>query len=579
MRNIVTKLQWSLSGHDSQIHVIRLSSDGALLASGQKTLIGMAADVIVWDFKGRSQVHRLSIHKGYVASISFSFKSKYLASVGGQDDNQLVIWDLSTGVAISGTAAHTDTVHSCSFYNRDETRLVTCGANHVKNWSLNEVTKKLKVEPIAMGSLKRTFASLVVNADDSLCYCGTYSGDIVEVDLNQCMQKRIGPVKTLFPLGVVSLSLLPQGDLLAGTGDGVIAKIAVTSLRIISDTKVNGSVTSITITPDGTHCFAGTGLSSIYFVETESLKAELRSTCHTGRINAIAFPHNVSEVFATASMSEIRLWNAKSKQELLSIQVPKVECHCLDFGMDGKSIVSGWADGKLRAFTPQTGKLIYAINDAHRDGVTALRAVSDCTRVISGGFHGEIRIWRVSKSHQELIASLKEHRSRIHDIKLRTTDDGRAISASADGSCIVWDLVSKTRQLCLFDSTVFRSLVYHPDFSQIVTVGSDRKITYWDATDGDALRVLEGATDGNELNVVAIARSGSHFVVGGSDGRVKLYEYDEGALVAVGTAHSCAVTACAVSPNQEVVVTGAADGSIVFWQLSGELVETFSLPC
>jgi WD40 repeat protein len=32
---------------------------------------------------------------------------------------------------------------------------------------------------------------------------------------------------------------------------------------------------------------------------------------------------------------------------------------------DGKSIVTGWSDGKVRAFTPQKGKLLYLIKDAH----------------------------------------------------------------------------------------------------------------------------------------------------------------------------------------------------------------------
>ena len=39
---------------------------------------------------------------------------------------------------------------------------------------------------------------------------------------------------------------------------------------------------------------------------------------------------------------------------------------------DGKSIISGWSDGKIRAFLPQSGKLMYAIQDAHIHGVTSL---------------------------------------------------------------------------------------------------------------------------------------------------------------------------------------------------------------
>ena len=39
--------------------------------------------------------HRLKLHKVLVQSLSFSFDEQYLASLGGQDDNTLVIWDVS----------------------------------------------------------------------------------------------------------------------------------------------------------------------------------------------------------------------------------------------------------------------------------------------------------------------------------------------------------------------------------------------------------------------------------------------------------------------------------------------------
>lgn len=56
---------------------------------------------------------------------------------------------------------------------------------------------------------------------------------------------------------------------------------------------------------------------------------------------------------------------------------------------DGKSIISGWSDGKIRAFGPQSGKLLYMVKDAHHKAVTALAVTSDSKRVISGGEEGE----------------------------------------------------------------------------------------------------------------------------------------------------------------------------------------------
>lgn len=40
---------------------------------------------------------------------------------------------------------------------------------------------------------------------------------------------------------------------------------------------------------------------------------------------------------------------------------------------------------------------MYAINDAHNHGVTALVTTSDNKKIISGGFEGEIRIWQIGK--------------------------------------------------------------------------------------------------------------------------------------------------------------------------------------
>ncbi|KAF4704137.1 wd repeat, partial [Perkinsus olseni] len=104
---------------------------------------------------------------------------------------------------------------------------------------------------------------------------------------------------------------------------------------------------------------------------------ELRNTCHHEAINQVVFPHDFSEVFATCSKEELRVWNSRTRQELLRIQVPNIECYCMDFARDGRSIVTGWHDGKIRAFLPQSGKLLYVINDAHKNGVTAITCSSD----------------------------------------------------------------------------------------------------------------------------------------------------------------------------------------------------------
>jgi len=168
-------------------------------------------------------------------------------------------------------------------------------------------------------------------------------------------------------------------------------------------------------------------------------------------------------------------------------------------------------------------------------------------------------------------ASLKEHRGRVWCIRLRK-DDSQAVSSSSDGSCIIWDLTTHTRSLCLFESTMFKNIVYHPDESQLLTTGSDRKIAYWDTFDGQAIRVLEGSEEG-ELCTLSISRSGSNFVSGGQDRLLKLWDYDEGTCKYIGLGHSGLINAVAISPDQTFMVSVGCEGAIFIWQMPAEIVD------
>eukprot|EP00357_Protocruzia_adherens_P026776 CAMPEP_0115010388 /NCGR_PEP_ID=MMETSP0216-20121206/23287_1 /TAXON_ID=223996 /ORGANISM="Protocruzia adherens, Strain Boccale" /LENGTH=624 /DNA_ID=CAMNT_0002378595 /DNA_START=28 /DNA_END=1902 /DNA_ORIENTATION=- len=569
VRHIISRTQTFLNGHDNQISVIATSETGKYIASGQKTHMGFQADIIIWDFESRSLLHRLRQHKVLIQSLSFSLNEKYLASAGGQDDNTVVVWEVETGKAVCGAPPSTNVINQIKFFNNCDNKLITVQNFGIKIWSADFTLKKLQPLQVNLGQMKRQIVNVAIDPSDTYAYCGTKTGDVMEISVERALFKRIGPVKKLFAQGVTALELLPNGDILIGSGDGTVAKVGCNDMRIKKQSKVLGSVTSITLTADATHFFCGTSQSNIYWVDADSLTPELRNTCHYERINDIAFPYLYSEVFATCSINDIRVWNSKTRQEILRIQVPNLECICIGLMHDGKSIISGWDDGKIRAFTPQSGKLMYVINDAHNQGVTALKPTSDCTRVVSGGMQGEVRIWKIGRQTQTMEASMKEHRGRVNDIQLRKNDE-QAVSASSDGSCIVWDIKSFTRLVCLFESTMFKQVLYHPDESQLLTTGSDRKITYWDCFDGQAIRMLDGSEDG-EINALAITEQGEHFVSGGEDKLVRLWGYDEGETQYIGEGHSGTLTKIAVSPDQRTIISVGSEGAIFIWEVPEEV--------
>ena len=62
--------------------------------------------------------------------------------------------------------------------------------------------------------------------------------------------------------------------------------------------------------------------------------------------------------------------------------------------------------------------------------------------------------------------------------------------------------------------------------------GTNGNITYWDASDGQAIRVINGGAV--FLQSLDVDPNGEYFVCGGHDKLLTLWHYDDGLPVAVG---------------------------------------------
>ncbi|KAH6566090.1 hypothetical protein BASA62_006931 [Batrachochytrium salamandrivorans] len=538
-----------LQGHTNIVSCIAVSKDGKYLASGQVTHMGFQADIIIWEFETRKLVCRLALHKVKVQALAFSPNGEYLASLGGEDDNTVVVWDLSKYTAICGSPASADSsgvTLSLAYLHNDNNVFVTGGVSTLRVWELNIAQRKIRATDCQTGQIKRVVKCIDIDRDDEFMYCGTTTGDLMQVNLRTRLFKNAGPPKEkdLFSMGILSAALTPKGDVvIVGCGSGIIACLKLPNLTIIKSTKV---------------------------INMEDFTPVLKSTCHYSPVNDICFPKDSSDVFATASETDIRIWNAQTSEELLRIAVPNLECKCITFKMDGTSLISGWNDGKIRAFGPQSGRLQYQINDSHKRGVTSLAVTQPYNdrgdfRIVSGGEDGQVRVWRITKQVQQLEDAMKEHKGTVTCIKIRK-NNLECVSSSSDGSCIVWDLTRYVRNQVLFAPSFFKAVCYYPDESQLLTSGTDRKVAYWEAFDGSLIRELE-ASQSDTVNGLDITADGSLFVLGGSDKLVKVYRYEEGDVAFVGAGHSTDITKIRIAPNGSYVVSVSAEGAIFSWLL------------
>ena len=451
---------------------------------------------------------------------------------------------------------------SVRWYHGRNDRLVSCGQYHIRKWEFNYERRRLFPDDLKTGGVKRIFTTLALTHDDNTCYSGTSTGDVLQFNLEN--GNFVTTSSHRFSLGVTSMQVSEDGYLLCGTGDGALVKLTLKDLKFNKAAELLGGVTSIALSADHQSAFVGTEGGNIYGVAVPALETQLRGTGHNSPIVDVIFPNGTSELFITAGGCEIRIWHSIKRTELLRIQVPNLKVLSCAINGSGTSIISGWDDGKIRAFTPETGRLQYTINDAHAEGVSAVAFTHDGTKVISGGKDGRVRTWNVSGRTQKMELSFKEHKKEVTSIRVAHNDE-EALSSAADGSCCVWNLRRGTRANALFASTVFRTILYHPDESQLLTCGSDRKVTYWDTTDCTAIRVMDGSTE--DINSIDIEKDGVYFVSAGNDRLVKLWLYDEGDQVAVGTGHSGNINRVAISPDKRIIVSVGTEGAIFIWRM------------
>ncbi|XP_072167750.1 cilia- and flagella-associated protein 52-like [Diadema setosum] len=567
VEDITTKKQDFLQGHTNMVTCITVSRSGRFLASGQQTHMGFKAQVIIWDFEKRCIHGTQNLHKVKVESLAFSPNDLYLISLGGQDDGALIIWDVKKKESVCGAEAavkSAGTTFCVAAANNSDYLFFSGGDRTLRVWELDVQNRKIRPTDVTLGQLKRIVKCIVVSPEDDYFYCATTTGDVLKIFTDTQKLRSYGP-QECFCMGVTSLVLIKGGSILLGSGDGTVA-IMNDKFKVTKKEKIEkaGAITSITLRGRGHQFFVGTNNSHIYRFNLPEFTYEMTSTCHYNEVNDICFPCGASDLFVTCSKNDIRVWLTESGKELIRINVPNMTCHAVALMPDGKSIVSAWDDNKIRSFFPQSGKLMYQIADAHNKGVTALAVTSDSRCIISGGGEGQVRVWRVSPESQSLIQAMKEHKGVVTCVKVNK-EDTECVSASTDGTCILWDLKKFVRNQVVFANTLFMCVCYNPLMKQIITSGTDRKIAYWAVDDASQVREVDGSASG-AVNAMDISPDLKYFVTGGDDCLIKMWKFDEGTVIYVGSGHCSAIKRLCICPRQKYIISVSKDGAILRWK-------------
>jgi WD40 repeat protein len=152
-------------------------------------------------------------------------------------------------------------------------------------------------------------------------------------------------------------------------------------------------------------------------------------------------------------------------------------------------------------------------------------------------------------------------------------DGERVVTASRDETARVWDadtgaLVAELRG---HDGAVY-SAEFSRDGSLVVTAGGDNTARVWDAATGREIQVLStGAKSGEPTYTfvphvaASFSSDGSRVIMASYDGRVRLWDLENGQLVARFRSDLGVVNSAAFSPDGTMVLTADDNGTATIW--------------
>lgn len=99
---------------------------------------------------------------------------------------------MASGNAICGSPCNTNFTNCVKFFNNSPDKLITAGNFNMNVWTYDAGNNKLRPTDATLGTLKRVFKSVVVDANDEYAYCGTTTGDVLQVRLRIGVAARVG---------------------------------------------------------------------------------------------------------------------------------------------------------------------------------------------------------------------------------------------------------------------------------------------------------------------------------------------------------------------------------------------------
>ena len=291
---------------------------------------------------------------------------------------------------------------------------------------------------------------------------------------------------------------------------------------------------------------------------------------HEHIVNTLKFARKGQILVVGSSDRLVTVWRTMLKMPFFDIKGFKEIPTSLEIDAKEDFFVVGCADGKAYLFGLGHGHFIKECGQ-HSGAITAVAISDDGKNIITGGADSKVKVWE--KETANLVHEFQDHKDSIQGMAivedfLVTISKYGALSPGTPAENILiynWrsgKLIKKIEE----HTNAVNVVAISPNNKYFFTAGADLTIKKWNLKEGTLQFSIENAHD-LPIRALQVTADGSTLISGGEDGKIKFWNTRRGKSINEFQAHDKAVLGLAYEFHQNTLASGSDDHSIKIWEL------------
>jgi len=187
--------------------------------------------------------------------------------------------------------------------------------------------------------------------------------------------------------------------------------------------------------------------------------------------------------------------------------------------------------------------------------------------ILTSGSRDRSILHRDVRQPEQFFRKLVGHKQEVCGLKWNS-EDGQLASGGNDNKLMIWDKLSEEPLYKFNDhSAAVKAIAWSPHQRGLLASGggtADRKIRFWNTHNGSMIQEVD---TGSQVCNLAWSKNSNEIVSthGYSQNQIVVWKYPSMTQVVSLTGHTYRVLYLAMSPDGQVIVTGAGDETLRFW--------------